>query len=150
MNQIVPQLWMLVPKEERDLLAEVFNLTRTGTTEIIDQTVVTDGYRDTDLLGITLQKMCEFVGSEESFMRAWELTQMKAHSILNPPQHFIGSAEQLKKLQEGAEFPLKEVSNEEFERLQKVEAEKLAKKAKKDAEKLAKENEKKIKENQNV
>lgn len=108
--QIVPQLWMLVPKAERDLLAKQFELPRTGITEVIDQTVITDGYRAEDLINITLEKMVAFVGSEESFMRAWELTTMKAHSLLNPPTVFIGTQEELNKVT-GVE--LKEVSNEE-------------------------------------
>lgn len=110
---IMPHLWMMVPKEERDILIQQFGLVRTGITEVIDQQLITDGYSDKDLAGITLEKMTEFIGSEESFMRAWELTVMKARAIANPPTVFIGTQEQLnEKLMD-----LKEVSNEEFEKL---------------------------------
>lgn len=115
-TQIVPQLWMMLPKAERDLIAKKFDLKRTGMTEVINEDVVTDGYRMEDLKEITLEKMTAFIGSEESFMRAWELTVMKTRSLLNPPQVFIGTPVQLEELQSGAVLPvLKEVSNQEFE-----------------------------------
>ena len=90
-TQILPQLWMLVPKAERDYIAEVFSLTRAGITEVKDQEVITDGYTANDLAGITLEKMTVFIGSEETFPRAWELTVAKAHSVINPPVGIIAS-----------------------------------------------------------
>lgn len=98
-TQIVPQLWMMIPRNERDLIAKEFNLPRTGVTEVINQDVVTDGYRAEDLKNITLEKMCAYIGSQESFMRAWELTVMKANAELNPPAVFIGTQEELNKIE---------------------------------------------------
>lgn len=109
-TQIVPQLWMLVPKEERDYLAKAFNLPKTGITEIVDQTVVTDGYKAEDLVNITLEKMTAFIGSEETFMRAWELSVMKAHSELNPPTHILTAG--IAKLEQVAEKVEEEIKEE--------------------------------------
>ena len=75
---------MAVPKEKRIRLAEIFSIPQTGIKEIIDQTVKCDGYLNEDLQAITLEKMCEYIGSQEPFSRAWELTLMKVHSELNP------------------------------------------------------------------
>lgn len=110
---IVPQLWMMVPKKERDLIAKEFNLSKTGITEVVNEDVITDGYRAEDLAGITIEKMANFIGSEESYMRSWELTVMKAHSLLNPPEVFIGSPDELQEKL----MNLKEVSMDEYEKI---------------------------------
>jgi hypothetical protein len=83
-------VWIALPKDVRDHLVEVFCLTRTGVTEIIDQTVKSDGYSNDDLKRISLENMCQYIGSEETFMRAWELTLAKVHSELHPPVGMIG------------------------------------------------------------
>ena len=85
MQQIYPQNWIHLSKETRNRLAEVFGLERTGVTEIKDQEVISDGYTVHDLKEITLEKMCAFIGSEETFGRAWEIVLAKVHSELNPP-----------------------------------------------------------------
>lgn len=85
MNQIYPQVWISLPKEVRNHLVKVFGLTRSGVTEVVDQTVVSDGHSVEDLMGITLEKMVVYIGSEETFGRAWELTLAKTHSELHPP-----------------------------------------------------------------
>ncbi len=84
-QQIYPQVWINLPKETRLHLVKVFGLERTGVTEIRDQEVVSDGFTVDDLKRITLEKMCEYIGSEETFGRAWEITLAKVHSELNPP-----------------------------------------------------------------
>lgn len=85
-ENIYSHLWMQVPAEERKILAEVFNLEKTGIAEIRDQSVISDGHSNDDLLLITKDKMEAFIGSEaENFARAWELTVAKARSIVNPP-----------------------------------------------------------------
>lgn len=76
---------MLLSHDERDRLAEVFNIERTGVSEIRDSQVVRDGRSDENLEAITLEKMNAYIGSEETFARAWELTCAKVRSELNPP-----------------------------------------------------------------
>ncbi len=85
MSNIYPQMWLALPKAIRNLLAERFEIPRTGVTEIRDQDVVSDGYTGEDLQHITLEKMNAYIGSEETFGRAWEITIAKAHAELNPP-----------------------------------------------------------------
>lgn len=84
-DRVLPQLWMAQSKEVRNLLAERFELKKSGITEVRDQDVVSDGYTQDDLLGITQERMTDYVGSEESFPRLWELTVAKAHYELTPP-----------------------------------------------------------------
>lgn len=84
-TQIVPQLWMLVDREQRNHLAKVFGLVKTGVAEIKDQDVISDGFSQEDLKEITEARMIEYVGSTDSFPRLWELTVAKAKSELNPP-----------------------------------------------------------------
>lgn len=76
---------MLLDKQVRNHLVKVFNIPRTGITEIRDQEIIRDGYSDEDLKAITLEKMNEYIGSTEVFPRAWELTCSKARYELNPP-----------------------------------------------------------------
>ena len=91
MNQIYQQVWISLDKEIRNLLAKDLKIMRTGITEIRDQVVISDGFTNDDLKQITLEKMCEYIGSQETFSRAWELTIAKAKSILNPPIGVIKS-----------------------------------------------------------
>lgn len=91
MNQIYQQVWINLDKQTRDWLRRVFSLTPTGVTEVRDQTVIHDGYTNDDLKGITLEKMNEYIGSEESsFARAWEITLAKTRAHFNPPVGTIG------------------------------------------------------------
>lgn len=83
-NNIPSQLWMLLDKPTRSYLATVFRIPMTGVREIIDDRVISDGYSNTDLHAITLEKMIEYIGSEETFPRAWEMTCAKANKELNP------------------------------------------------------------------
>lgn len=84
-EKITPQSWILLPKEIREHLAIAFNVGRSSHTEIRDSEVITDGRTMSDLEAISKEKMTEYVGSEESFGRLWDLTIAKAHSELNPP-----------------------------------------------------------------
>ena len=90
MQQIFQQVWIALPREVRNKLVEVFCLVPTGVTEIIDQTVKSDGFTNDDLKRISLENMCQYIGSEETFMRAWEITLAKVHSELHPPMGVIG------------------------------------------------------------
>lgn len=92
MDRIYPQLWMSLEKNTRIHLAEVFKLTPSGVTEVRDQEVVSDGYLVDDLKGITLEKMCEYIGSTETFSRAWEITLAKVYAHFNPPVGVISEA----------------------------------------------------------
>lgn len=85
MQQIYQQVWINLPKEIRLQLIKDFGLERTGVTEVRDQTLISDGFTNDDLKCISLEKMCEYIGSEETFIRAWEITLAKVHAILNPP-----------------------------------------------------------------
>lgn len=91
------QLWMLVPREERLVIAEQFLMSRTGITEVRDMTVISDGHSETDLQAINVETMRAFVGepedSELSFSRLWELTCAKAFSIVHPPVLEVRSRE---------------------------------------------------------
>lgn len=85
-SNVPPQLWMQLDPKIRAELVSVFNIPRTGITEIRDQTLISDGYSIEDLKVITLEKMNEYIGSnEETVARAWEITCSKAKSAVYPP-----------------------------------------------------------------
>lgn len=111
-EKVPVQLWMLVPREERLRLAEVFELGKTGITEVRDQEVVTDGYNADDLSVITAERMASYVGSEESFPRLWELTVAKAKHEVHPP---VGKLES-----EGGGLVIRDIESQE-ETLQQYE-----------------------------
>lgn len=89
-ERILPAQFMHISKEVRDYIALMWSIPRSGITEIRDQEVLTDGHTYEDLSVITLEKMCEYIGSQETFGRAWELTVAKAYSELHPPVGTIG------------------------------------------------------------
>ncbi len=88
-ERIYQQHWINLPKETRQHLVKVFSLGATGITEVRDNTVVSDGFTNTDLERITLSKMAEYVGSSlesmETFARLWEITLSKVNQELYPP-----------------------------------------------------------------
>ena len=88
-TKVPTQLWMLLPREQRVHLTKVFHIDKTGITEIKDDQVVSDGHTHKDLEAITEDKMAEYVGSNESFPRLWELTVAKSKFELNPPMGLI-------------------------------------------------------------
>ncbi len=94
LERVYQQYWIDLPKQVREHLAKAFSMNRTGITEIRDQTVISDGYSNTDLEAITSERMKAYVGesseSTVSFARLWELTLAKAHYELNPPVMTIG------------------------------------------------------------
>jgi hypothetical protein len=95
----MPQQWMQAPKEIREYLWHMWKIPKNGVTEIRDQEVISDGHTYDDLAHITRDRMNDYIGSEETFARAWELTCMKAHSELHPPVGTVGiSKEDLEKL----------------------------------------------------
>lgn len=76
---------MLLPRDIRDRLRVVFNIPRSGITEVRDTELVSDGTTFEDLAVVTSEKMSEYVGSQESFGRLWDLSIAKAKHELNPP-----------------------------------------------------------------
>ena len=90
-EHVLPNLWMLLSYEERNHLAKVFNMEKTGVTEVKDNQVITDGYRYEDLGAITRDKMIEYVGSEDTFPRLWELTCAKVKFELTPITGQVGA-----------------------------------------------------------
>lgn len=89
-ERILPGQFMHVSKEVRDYLAAMWKIPRSGITEIRDQEVLSDGHTYEDLGVITHEMMNKYIGSEESFARAWELSVMRAYSELHPPVGIIG------------------------------------------------------------
>lgn len=92
-EKIYTQIWVELSQPIRMHLAKVFDLPRTGISEIKDMTLISDGHTNKDLESITLEKMNEYIGSEELFARAWELTLAKAKYELNPPTIVVGVGE---------------------------------------------------------
>lgn len=84
-DRIIVHNWISLSKDVRKHLVGVFNLVATGIAEIRDQEVISDGHSNADLEKITAAKMAEYVGSNESFPRLWELTLAKVKYELNPP-----------------------------------------------------------------
>lgn len=94
MEKLYQQVWIDLPKETRDHLAKVFNIQKTGITEVRDQTVVSDGYTNLDLSVLTADKMSAYVGSPTgslTFSRLWEIVLSKVKYELHPPMMEIQS-----------------------------------------------------------
>lgn len=99
-QRILPGQFMHISKEIRDYLALMWKLPRSGITEVRDQDVISDGHTYEDLKHITLERMCEYIGSQETFARAWEVTCAKAYSELHPPVGIIRAAEDADEVKE--------------------------------------------------
>lgn len=92
-ERILPAQFMHLNKEMREYFGHMWKLPRTGVTEIRDQEVISDGHTYEDLKVITHELMNSYIGSEESFARAWEISCAKAWSELHPPIGIIKAAE---------------------------------------------------------
>lgn len=88
-ERLTPGQWMHNTKELREHLAKVFSVEQSKATEVRDQDIVSDGRSYDDLAVITLAKMEEYIGSKETFARAWEITCSKGWSELHPPMGTI-------------------------------------------------------------
>lgn len=84
-ERILPGQFMHLSREIREYLGHMWKIPRSGVSEVRDQTVISDGHTYEDLLAITHERMNEYIGSEETFARAWEITVAKAYSELHPP-----------------------------------------------------------------
>lgn len=78
--------WMKLSRPVREKLSELFGLERTGISEIRDDEVISDGFSDYDLQGITKEKMCEITGlpCELSFSSLWEVITVKITNDFHP------------------------------------------------------------------
>ena len=65
-NFITKDQWMLLDIPTKQKLVAVFGINKSGFSEVRDSIVVTDGYTQEDLKVITLEKMNEYIGSEEA------------------------------------------------------------------------------------
>ena len=90
-ERLVPQLFMQAPKEVRDYLGHMWKIPQSGASEVVDNVQTTDGHTYDDLSMITRELMNEYIGSEETFLRAWEITVSKAMTELHPPEVVISA-----------------------------------------------------------
>lgn len=87
------QLWLKLPKEIRDKLVVLFHIKRTGST-VVDygaagNTVVSDGYKPTDIEAITLEKMQVLLDSDSTnFFELLEQVIAQIDALTAPPIQF--------------------------------------------------------------
>lgn len=72
----VPQ-WMSLTKDVREKMAEIFKIPRSGITEIRDETVLTDGRTQDDLLAITQEKLEKFCKQQGQFADLFKIAVKK-------------------------------------------------------------------------
>lgn len=103
-EKVYTQEWVELPHEFRVKLAAVFGITKTGISEVRDQTLISDGTTMDDLKVITKEAMAEYTGSdpEDSFSHLWEVTLSKVKYELHPPtiEIGVGPVEELKEVTE--------------------------------------------------
>jgi hypothetical protein len=64
----VPQ-WLELDRDMRTRFVEIFDIKKSGYTEVEDGRVVTDGHWGSDLMAITVEKMQEYTGlKDENFI----------------------------------------------------------------------------------
>lgn len=86
MDKVYTPHWINLDKEIREHLRKVFSVARSGITEVRDQTLISDGTTNDDLAkAFTIESLCNYVGSKETFARAWEIAVSKAKYEVNPP-----------------------------------------------------------------
>jgi len=64
--QVNQSQWLNLPTEIRVKLATIFNLSRSTGSHVMNNTVQCDGHTDGDLLGISVEKMQQLLGSSET------------------------------------------------------------------------------------
>ena len=82
MERIYPNVWLESPRIVREQLAKDLHIPKTGMAEVIDQTVVSDGYSIDDLGVINVPLLVEYVGRKESFKELWLAAVRKASEIV--------------------------------------------------------------------
>ncbi len=88
-KNVYVQNWLQLSVEIRNHLRTIFDIPRTGITEVRDTSIISDGTTNEDLGTITVDKMEKYVGSKETFPRLWELTLAKAKYELHPPMNLM-------------------------------------------------------------
>ena len=88
-ERLTPGQFMLAPKEVRDYMGHMWKIPQTSASEVVDNVQVSDGHTYQDLAIITKELLCEYIGSDESFLRAWEISVSKAITELHPPEVVI-------------------------------------------------------------
>lgn len=109
---ITQQQWLLLPREVKNELINVFGIERTGISEVRDNEIISDGYSQKDLMVITKETMAKYIGSDESFLRAWEITLSKINFTLHPPVGEIVASKEVEGASEIVEAKKEEVITE--------------------------------------
>ena len=73
-------------------MCQMWKIEQSAASEVVDNVQVSDGHTFQDLFVITKELLCDYIGSEESFLRAWEIAVSKAIGELHPPEVMIGKA----------------------------------------------------------
>jgi xylose isomerase len=76
--------WVQLPFEVRQKLVKMFDLIRTGGSEVIDGRLKTDGYTEKDLRGVSLEKMKSITGAEGGYYELFDkvLTMIEENRIV--------------------------------------------------------------------
>lgn len=73
-TQLYTQEWINLPQEIRNSLATIFGLSKDCGTEVVDNRIVSDGFSNESLKGITIEKMQHMLKTEEEdFMKLFSL-----------------------------------------------------------------------------
>lgn len=64
-KQIYVSQWLQVPTETRNKLIALFNLKRSGFAQVVNNVVVSDGFTDMDLAGLTVEILQKYLNSKE-------------------------------------------------------------------------------------
>lgn len=85
-EQIFPAHWLALSHDMREHLAKTFKVNRSASTEIMNNTIISDGRSVNDLKVITKEALQEYINDEkeESFSRLWELALSKAQGEIMP------------------------------------------------------------------
>ena len=71
---LYPQEWVSLPQETKNRLRIIFNVGRTGSTEVVNGTegsqVITDGTTESDLRVISVESMQQYLGVKETDFHA--------------------------------------------------------------------------------
>lgn len=97
--------WINLDPKVRDHLRKIFNVKKTGNTEIRDQVLISDGTTNEDLWNaFTVESMTKYTGGVKNndFAQLWTITVSKANYEINPPVEIV-------------EIPKKKIENTDFE-----------------------------------
>src|SRR5260221_10529239 len=80
-----PRYWLGVRQETRAKIASFLGISKTGGSEVIGQTVVSDGYTADDLSVITLERLRHELGLTESDDNFYQLFDELVRRLELPP-----------------------------------------------------------------